>query len=79
VEVTELGRRCGREAFAGLSQGTDRLLTRYSPDQLQLIGEFLEQVRAVITGQAAAALSAATAAAAAAACPAPRPARGAGR
>jgi DNA-binding MarR family transcriptional regulator len=65
VEVTELGRRRGREAFAGLTEGTDQLLSRYSPEELQLIGGFVEEVRSVITAQAAEAVSAA----------APRPTR----
>lgn len=58
VEVTALGRRRGREAFAGLSDGTDLLLSRYSPEELQLIGGFLEEVRSVITAQATKAVSA---------------------
>ncbi len=61
VEVTELGRRRGREAFAGLMDGTDRLLSRYSPEELRLIGGFVEEVRSVITAQAAKATSAAAA------------------
>ncbi|HEY1619335.1 MAG TPA: MarR family transcriptional regulator [Streptosporangiaceae bacterium] len=61
VEVTELGRRRGREAFAGLIDGTDRLLSRYSPGELRLIGGFVEEVSSVITAQAAEAGSAAAA------------------
>jgi DNA-binding MarR family transcriptional regulator len=59
VEVTELGRQRGRAAFSGLQEGTDQLLRRYSPGELRLLGEFVEEVRAVIAGQAAEAASAA--------------------
>jgi DNA-binding MarR family transcriptional regulator len=59
VEVTELGRRRGREAFSGLMRGTDQLLGRYSPEELALFGAFVEQVRSVVARQAADAASAA--------------------
>jgi DNA-binding MarR family transcriptional regulator len=59
VEVTELGRQRGRMAFSGLQEGTDQLLRRYSPGELRLLGGFLEEVRAVVAGQAAEAASAA--------------------
>ena len=59
VEVTELGRRRGRAAFSGLQEGTDQLLRRYSPGELRLLGGFVEEVRAVVAGQAAEAASAA--------------------
>ena len=62
VEVTELGRRRGRLAFSGLQQGTDQLLRRYSPEDLRLLGRFVEEVRSVVAGQAASAASAAVAA-----------------
>jgi DNA-binding MarR family transcriptional regulator len=53
VEVTELGRERGREAFAGLRQGTDQLLARYSADELRLLAGFVDEVRSVIVGQSA--------------------------
>jgi hypothetical protein len=59
VEVTELGRQRGRAAFSGLQEGTDQLLHRYSPAELRLLGGFVEEVRAVVTRQAAEAASAA--------------------
>jgi DNA-binding MarR family transcriptional regulator len=59
VEVTELGRQRGRMAFSGLQEGTDQLLRRYSPGELRLLGGLLEEVRAVVAGQAAEAASAA--------------------
>jgi DNA-binding MarR family transcriptional regulator len=59
VEVTELGRQRGRMAFSGLQEGTDQLLRRYSPGELRLLSGFLEEVRAVVAGQAAEAASAA--------------------
>ena len=62
VEVTELGRQRGREAFSGLMQGTDRLLRSYSPEELRLLGGFVEEVRSVVAGQATEAASAAIAA-----------------
>jgi DNA-binding MarR family transcriptional regulator len=62
VEVTELGHQRGREAFSGLMQGTDQLLRRYSPEELRLLGGFVDEVRSVVAGQAAEARSAATAA-----------------
>ncbi len=52
VEVTELGRQRGREAFSGLMHGTDQLLRRYSPVELRLLGGFVEEVRSVVTRQA---------------------------
>jgi DNA-binding MarR family transcriptional regulator len=62
VEVTEQGRRRGREAFSGLQQGTEQLLRRYSPDELRLLAGFVEEVSSVVAGQAALAASAAAAA-----------------
>ncbi len=59
VEVTELGRQRGRTAFRGLQEGTDQLLRRYSSGELRLLGRFVEEVRAVVAGQAAEAASAA--------------------
>jgi DNA-binding MarR family transcriptional regulator len=53
VEVTELGRRRGRTAFSGLQEATDQLLRRYSPGELRLLDGFVEEVRAVVAGQAA--------------------------
>jgi hypothetical protein len=43
-------------------QGTDRLLRSYSPEELRLLGGFVEEVRSVVAGQAAEAASAAIAA-----------------
>jgi DNA-binding MarR family transcriptional regulator len=62
VEVTELGRQRGREAFSGLAQGTDQLLRRYSPAELGLLGVFVDEVRSLVAGHAAQAAAAATAA-----------------
>lgn len=59
VEVTEMGRQRGREAFSGLQHGTDQLLRRYSSEELRLLGGFVEDVRSVVAGQAAMAASAA--------------------
>jgi DNA-binding MarR family transcriptional regulator len=53
VEVTELGRQRGREAFSGLQHSTDQLLRRYSPEELRLLGAFVEEVRSVVAKQAA--------------------------
>lgn len=55
VELTEQGREHGRAAFAGLMQGTDRLLSAYGPKELERIGQFLEQVRALVAAEARAA------------------------
>jgi DNA-binding MarR family transcriptional regulator len=54
VEVTELARGEGSAAFAGLMEGTQRLLARYSTGELRLIDEFLDAVRTLVTEQAAA-------------------------
>jgi DNA-binding MarR family transcriptional regulator len=62
VEVTELGRRRGREAFSGLQQGTDQILRRYSAEELRLFGTFVEEVRSVVAAEAAKAGPAAVAA-----------------
>jgi DNA-binding MarR family transcriptional regulator len=62
VEVTEHGRRRGRAAFSGLQQGTDQILRRHSPEELRLLGTFVEEVRSVVAGEAARAVSAAAAA-----------------
>jgi DNA-binding MarR family transcriptional regulator len=62
VEVTEQGRRRGRQAFSGLQEGTDQLLRRYSPADLRLFGKFVDEVRSVVAGQAAIAAAAAVAA-----------------
>lgn len=67
VEVTEAGRQRGREAFSGLMQGTDQLLRRYSPEELRLLGAFVDEVRSLAADQAALAR------------PAPELARGRGR
>jgi DNA-binding MarR family transcriptional regulator len=62
VQLTEQGRRRGRQAFSGLQEGTDQLLRRYSPEELRLLGKFVEEVRSVVAGQAASAASASIAA-----------------
>lgn len=54
VEVTATARQLGRAAFAGLMEGTQRLLARYSPGELRLLDEFLDAVRELVTQQAAA-------------------------
>ncbi len=54
VEVTERARRDGRAAFTGLMAGTERLLARYSYDELLLLEEFLDAVRELVTEQAVA-------------------------
>ena len=61
VEVTEMGRERGRQAFSGLQRGTDQLLRRYSAEELRLLGGFVAAVRAVVAGQAAEAAAAAVA------------------
>lgn len=53
VEVTELARREGRAAFTGLMEGTERLLARYSFEDLVLLDAFLAAVRALVAEQAA--------------------------
>lgn len=54
VEVTALARQEGRAGFAGLMEGTQRLLARYSPGELRLLDEFLDAVRQLVTEQVAA-------------------------
>jgi DNA-binding MarR family transcriptional regulator len=54
VEVTELARREGRNAHAGLMEGTDRLLARYSHGELVLLDGFLAAVRELVISQAVA-------------------------
>ena len=54
VEVTALARREGRAAFAGLVDGTQRLLTRYSHADLVLLDGFLDAVRELVISQAVA-------------------------
>jgi DNA-binding MarR family transcriptional regulator len=54
VEVTDRARREGRAAFAGLMEGTERLLSRYSEGELLLLDKFLDAVRELVTEQAAA-------------------------
>jgi len=54
LEVTALARQEGRAAFAGLMEGTDRLLDRYSHAELVLLDGFLDAVRALVTSQAVA-------------------------
>jgi DNA-binding MarR family transcriptional regulator len=52
VEVTELSRQEGRTAHAGLMEGTDRLLARYSHRELVLLDGFVAAVRELVTSQA---------------------------
>jgi DNA-binding MarR family transcriptional regulator len=59
VEVTELGRRRGRRAFAGLMEGTSQVLARYSAPELRLLAEFVEGIRAVLIAEASATVAAA--------------------
>jgi len=54
VEVTELARREGRAAHAGLMEGTDQLLARYSHRELVLLDGFVAAVRELVTSQAVA-------------------------
>ena len=55
VEVTELGRQRGWEAFQGLMEGTQAVLAGYSAGELALFERFLGQVREVLVAEAAAA------------------------
>ncbi|MHB8220400.1 MAG: MarR family winged helix-turn-helix transcriptional regulator [Acidimicrobiales bacterium] len=55
VEVTELGRKRGWEAFQGLMEGTQAVLAGYSAGELALFERFLGQVREVLVAEAAAA------------------------
>jgi DNA-binding MarR family transcriptional regulator len=54
VEVTALARQEGQAAFAGLMEGTERLLARYSHAELVLLDGFLDAVRELVTSQAVA-------------------------
>jgi len=54
VEVTELARRDGRAAHAGLMDGTDRLLARYSHGDLVLLDGFVAAVTELVISQAVA-------------------------
>jgi DNA-binding MarR family transcriptional regulator len=58
LEVTALARQEGRAAFAGLMEGTERLLARFSHADLVLLDGFLDAVRDLVTSQAAAQLPA---------------------
>jgi len=55
VEVTTLGRGQGREAFAGLMEGTNRVVARYTAEELGLVLKFVEEIRAVVIAEADAA------------------------
>jgi DNA-binding MarR family transcriptional regulator len=54
VEVTEIARQEGRAAHAGLMEGTDRLLARYSHRELVLLDGFVTAIRELVTSQAVA-------------------------
>ena len=54
VEVTEMARREGRAAHAGLMAGTDQLLARYSHHELVLLDGFVAAVRELVSSQAVA-------------------------
>lgn len=53
VELTELGRTSGRAAFAGLMEGTNRLLAAYSPADIHTISGLLDQIRDLVRSEAA--------------------------
>ncbi len=55
VEVTDLGRKQGRDAFRGLMEGTQAVLAGYSAEHLRLFERFVGQVREVLVAEAAAA------------------------
>jgi DNA-binding MarR family transcriptional regulator len=55
VEVTDLGRKRGWEAFRGLMEGTQAVLAGYSVEELDLLERFVGQVREVLVAEAAAA------------------------
>ncbi len=53
VEVTELGRKRGWEAFRGLMAGTQAILAGYSAEELRLFERFVGQVLEVLAVEAA--------------------------
>lgn len=53
IEVTELGRKQGWEAFQGLMEGTQAVLAGYSAGELALVERFVGEIRAVIVAEAA--------------------------
>lgn len=53
VEVTDLGRKRGWEAFQGLMEGTQAVLVGYSVEELALLERFVGQVREVLVAEAA--------------------------
>lgn len=53
VEVTDLGRTRGREAFQGLIEGTQAVLAGYSTGELALLERFVGEIRAVLVAEAA--------------------------
>jgi DNA-binding MarR family transcriptional regulator len=55
VEVTDLGRKRGSEAFRGLMEGTQAILAGYSAEELRLFERFVGQVREVLVAEATAA------------------------
>lgn len=55
VEVTNAGRRRGQQTHAGLMQGTNEVLERYSAEELGLLYEFVEAIRSVLVAEADAA------------------------
>ena len=52
VVLTEQGRERGRIAFAGLMNETERLLSRYSAPELELLADVLERIIATVGAQA---------------------------
>ena len=52
VEVTDLGRTRGSEAFQGLMEGSQAVLAGYSAPELALFEQFVGQIRAVLVAEA---------------------------
>jgi DNA-binding MarR family transcriptional regulator len=55
VELTDLGRERGWEAFRGLMEGTQAVLAGYSAEELRLFERFVGQIRDVLVTEATAA------------------------
>ncbi|MDA8302219.1 MAG: MarR family transcriptional regulator [Actinomycetota bacterium] len=53
VEVTDLGRSRGWEAFQGLMEGTQAVLAGYSVGELAILERFVAEIRAVLVAEAA--------------------------
>ncbi len=52
VEVTGAGRSHGLRTHAGLMQGTNQVIERYSAEELGLLYEFVEAIRSVLIAEA---------------------------